>query len=230
MSKTSRDALLQAAERLFADRGYDAVSTRDIAEEAQVNLGAIQYHFGSKAKLFVETVHRLMQSGASVPAQVILGGPITSQEDAAGRLCRFIFTFLNYSLRPKGPQACRLMYREVLNEGHRDDEMFDQLVSSVVDEFIRPLEKCLVDVLHYITPDSSRKELELTCQSIIGQCSYYTTHRPFAEHLRNTDFSKIEELERIAKHIATFSLRALGCSEKIIASAIREVFENKAAA
>ena len=50
--------LLDAAERLFAEHGYDGVGMRQLADEAQVNLGAATYHFGSKEKLFIETFMR----------------------------------------------------------------------------------------------------------------------------------------------------------------------------
>ena len=40
-----------AAERLFAERGIDAVSIRDITNEAGANSAAIHYHFGSKTAL-----------------------------------------------------------------------------------------------------------------------------------------------------------------------------------
>ena len=42
-----------AAERQFAERGFDGVSVRDIVDEAQVNLAAVSYHFGSKAELLL---------------------------------------------------------------------------------------------------------------------------------------------------------------------------------
>ncbi len=46
-------ALVEAAGQLFAEQGFDAVSTRMIADKAGVNLGGIHYHFGSKEKLYV---------------------------------------------------------------------------------------------------------------------------------------------------------------------------------
>ena len=46
-----RTAILLAAERLFGDRGYHAVSIREVAEAAQVPLGLIGYYFGSKEGL-----------------------------------------------------------------------------------------------------------------------------------------------------------------------------------
>ncbi len=57
-SEATRERLLDAAEALFADRGYHAVSMRDIAGRAKVNLAAAGYHFGSKENLFVEALSR----------------------------------------------------------------------------------------------------------------------------------------------------------------------------
>ncbi|MEK9661490.1 MAG: helix-turn-helix domain-containing protein, partial [Alphaproteobacteria bacterium] len=50
----TRDRLLRAGARLFAEQGFHAVSVRAIVAEADVNLGAINYHFGSKQALFEE--------------------------------------------------------------------------------------------------------------------------------------------------------------------------------
>ncbi|HWJ89591.1 MAG TPA: TetR family transcriptional regulator [Flavisolibacter sp.] len=43
--------IMEAAERLFADKGFAGTSVRDIAEAAGVNLAMISYYFGSKEKL-----------------------------------------------------------------------------------------------------------------------------------------------------------------------------------
>ena len=50
--------LLDTAERLFGEHGYDGVGMRMLASEAQVNLGAATYHFGSKEVLYTETFMR----------------------------------------------------------------------------------------------------------------------------------------------------------------------------
>jgi AcrR family transcriptional regulator len=51
--------LLDAAERLFGEYGYNGVGTRALAKAAHVNLAATTYHFGSKKALYVETfLHR----------------------------------------------------------------------------------------------------------------------------------------------------------------------------
>lgn len=51
---STRERLMEAGGRLFAEQGFHAVSVRAIVAEAGVNLGAINYHFGSKQALFEE--------------------------------------------------------------------------------------------------------------------------------------------------------------------------------
>jgi AcrR family transcriptional regulator len=53
-SDHTRSAILAAAERLYADRGFGDVTLRDIVAEANVNLAAVNYHFGSKDELIAE--------------------------------------------------------------------------------------------------------------------------------------------------------------------------------
>ena len=53
-SDQTRTAILAAAERLYADRGFGDVTLRDIVSEANVNLAAVNYHFGSKDELIAE--------------------------------------------------------------------------------------------------------------------------------------------------------------------------------
>ncbi|RUU04606.1 TetR family transcriptional regulator, partial [Mesorhizobium sp. USDA-HM6] len=59
----TRAALVQAALKLFGRRGFDGTSTREIAAEAEANIGSIAYHFGGKeglraaaADFIVETI------------------------------------------------------------------------------------------------------------------------------------------------------------------------------
>jgi len=53
-SDQTRTAILAAAERLYADRGFGDVTLRDIVAAADVNLAAVNYHFGSKDELIAE--------------------------------------------------------------------------------------------------------------------------------------------------------------------------------
>ena len=56
---TKRDAIMQAALLLFAQRGYDGVGLREIASEAGVAQPTINYHFESKEILYDEVLRYL---------------------------------------------------------------------------------------------------------------------------------------------------------------------------
>ena len=60
-SRETTDRLLDTAERLFGEHGYDRVGMRMLAEAAKVNLGAATYHFGSKQALYVATIMRRLR-------------------------------------------------------------------------------------------------------------------------------------------------------------------------
>jgi AcrR family transcriptional regulator len=54
----TRDKTLNAAERLFADHGYDGTSLRDISEASGLHITLTSYHFGTKERLFEEVIRR----------------------------------------------------------------------------------------------------------------------------------------------------------------------------
>ncbi|MDP0500287.1 MAG: TetR family transcriptional regulator [Verrucomicrobiota bacterium JB022] len=58
MSSDTKENILQAAESLFAERGFNGTSVRDITDRAGANVAAVNYHFGSKHDLFVELMRR----------------------------------------------------------------------------------------------------------------------------------------------------------------------------
>ncbi len=62
MAKTdTKTRILDTAERLFAQKGFDAVSLRTIIASAKVNLAAVHYHFGSKQALIHAVISRRLR-------------------------------------------------------------------------------------------------------------------------------------------------------------------------
>ena len=57
----TKSQILDTAERLFAQKGFDAVSLRNIVTVAKVNLAAVHYHFGSKQSLLHTVVARRLR-------------------------------------------------------------------------------------------------------------------------------------------------------------------------
>jgi len=56
--EVTRAKILDAAEGLFGERGFDAVSLREITERAEVTLALASYHFGTKEQLFEDVIAR----------------------------------------------------------------------------------------------------------------------------------------------------------------------------
>lgn len=67
----TRRALLDAAVRLVAERGWDAVTTRQIAERAGVNQGLIHYHFRSKDQLLHAAFERALRETFAEPGAAL---------------------------------------------------------------------------------------------------------------------------------------------------------------
>src|SRR5690349_18120132 len=57
----TRAAILEAAERAFADSGYRRAKMEDVAEEADVAIGSIYLHFGNKDGLYLALVERAIE-------------------------------------------------------------------------------------------------------------------------------------------------------------------------
>lgn len=137
-SAGTHDRVLAVAERLFAERGLDAVSIRDITGAAEVNLGSINYHFGTKDKLIAAVFDRRM-------------GPLTEQrlraldegEKGAGNKPPKLETVLEALFRPAVEQAM-----DIKGGG----AAFGKLMA-----------RCLVDP-HPVVEESMRKHFEPVVQ------------------------------------------------------------------
>ena len=110
----TRTRIAIAAEPLFASLGFDGVSVRAIAANAGVQIGLINYHFGSKEGLY----RALWDNWVSqVPAQTLLDEiPIRANADLAERLRRIVTAFFNGPRRlladKRGRNFVSMMVRE----------------------------------------------------------------------------------------------------------------------
>ncbi len=101
----TRDRLLDAAEHLFAEHGYQATTMRTLTAEAAANIAAVNYHFGCKQALLEAVVHRAigpvvaertrrleaLPGDASVEAVVdAIIGPLIERVEADGALLPFL--------------------------------------------------------------------------------------------------------------------------------------------
>ena len=91
----TRTAILDAAEQLFSKNGVEGTSMRDISKAAGVNLGAINYHFGTKDRLALEAFARRLQ-----PANRERIARLNALEAAAGRRKLKLEAIIDALVRP----------------------------------------------------------------------------------------------------------------------------------
>lgn len=94
---TTAEKVVEAAKRLFAQKGYEGVSVRDVCDAAEVSPNAVHYHFKSKQNLYVSIIEAA--SGAKLErVERILQGDVKDRSDFRTRLEIFmeetLITFL----------------------------------------------------------------------------------------------------------------------------------------
>lgn len=115
-----KNRLLDAAEKLFCEKGFHATSVRELTCEAGCNLAAVNYHFGSKENLYREMFRRqfeMMIGGHLETIEEVMSGPDPSLE-------KLIRSIIEPAIRriaddEANSKVLRMLVREVLD--HRVD-------------------------------------------------------------------------------------------------------------
>lgn len=166
-SEDLRHRLLDAAEPLFAERGFAGARVRDVTAAAGCNVAAVNYHFGSKEKLYEETfrrrLRRLRDARTERLAEAVLAGASTTRaEELEEVLRRFTGAFLE-PLVEGGERsvAMRLLAHEILMP-HLPPGM-------LVEEMIRPVRGMLTGHLRRLFPQLGEDDAIRCVHSVVGQ-------------------------------------------------------------
>lgn len=110
----SRETILDAAERLFADRGYDATSLSGVGQAAGVSRGTPGYFFGAKADLYGAVLGRCFTE-ATEAIRAGRARALASRESPEVILAGVVSDYFDFLTAR--PNYVRLMEREALGEG-----------------------------------------------------------------------------------------------------------------
>jgi len=198
----TKNRVLEAAGRVFADKGFEAATVRSICELADANIAAVNYYFKDKKSLYLAAVieAQCAREGAVPMPQWPAGTP------AADRLRGFIHTFLRRLLEEERPAWHRqLMLREMANP--------TEACGQVVEDYIRPMAMILKGILTEMMPaGASEEEVFMVGFSIVSQCLFYELNEPIASRLMGEAAYRQLSIDRLTDHIARFSLASLGCA------------------
>jgi AcrR family transcriptional regulator len=103
----TREALLVSARRVFAAKGFEGATVKDLAEGAGVNVSLVSYHFGGKEGLYRNCLESFGAERAEA-SERILRSP-ASREEFVLRLQLFAEDFIEYNLR--NADACKVVNR-----------------------------------------------------------------------------------------------------------------------
>lgn len=188
---STRDRLVAAARRLFAERGYESVGTREIVAEADCNIALIKHYFGSKEGLLYEAIGTNMASVRAVLEDL-------AREDGSfrGRIERFVDVMVDLLAREQ--DGVRIVTRELMDP------------KSVLAQRLGPFIRANIDgVMQLIVEAKGRGEVgdvdPATCATLLfGLLQFYFTASSAAAPVMGSPSPEL--LASLKSHIARIFL------------------------
>lgn len=198
-SASTKERILTAAEALFAQRGFEGASLRQLTAAAGVNLAAVNYHFGSKDHL-VEQVfkRRLDQLNARRLAALkqIAGQSETTLEHV---LSAFIRPALDLSYDGGGGLFMRVLARAFAEHDDSLRKFLSENYGHVMRQFTAEFARLL--------PNLSKEELYWRIDLVTGALTHAMSG--FGIIQRKSDVSEVIHREQTAEHLIRFAVAGL---------------------
>lgn len=196
-SVDTKTKIMDVAEKLFAEKGIDAISMRAIISEAQVNLAAIHYHFGSKDDLIKAVIHRFVDPVNKQRLRLL-------DELEGGNAKLEIEPILRAFLSPviglasEYPERIKRTMR-LVGQLHSDPERFQRIVGDIFSEVVRRFSAALAQAL----PELPENELMWRFRFMLGSMFTIVTNSSIVNKVRQADGSQ-EEMETLVNYLAGF--------------------------
>lgn len=164
----SRERLLEAAVDVFGKHGFEAATTRMIANAAGVNIAAIPYYFNGKEGLYQAAVTHVVEkieanSGAAFRQMSALASEKKLSRNAAlSALENLLGTVVNFMVgSSEAPRVARIILREQIDPSFAYDIIYSRIMAPLIDTIAAFMARTSKDV----SPRTAR----LRAVSIIGQ-------------------------------------------------------------
>jgi AcrR family transcriptional regulator len=183
-SEATRAALLDAARRLFAERGYADVGTEEIVRAAGVTRGALYHHFDGKRELLAEVYEQMEGEIAAELGEAVAPGAGALETLSAGAEM-----FLNHCLEPEVQQIVLLdapavlgweRWREIgaryglglieglLSAGMEQGEIRRQPIQPLAHALLGALDEVAMLVARAEDPRAAREEAGVTLSTLVA--------------------------------------------------------------
>ncbi len=198
-SDPTRGKLLEVAGRVFADRGYQATTIREICQRAGANVAAVNYHFGDKLGLYTEILQQSLRAAQVDAVQNALDQNAPPED------------VLRAVIRARLRGVCRgdlpdWHFRILAHELAQPTPALRQIINKVA----RPIFKRLLGLVGgMIGLPADDQKTRLCAISVMGQILAYVLAGPLLQGVWPGLKMTPENVELIADHIADFSLSYL---------------------
>ncbi len=198
-SDSTRQRVIEAAGEVFAKKGFEGATVREICQLGKANLAAINYHFGDKHRLYVEAVKRAhMRRAEQFPLPQWAAGTPPQK-----KLADFVLTLLQRVIGVTDSQwEGELLMREI---GRPSDACRE-----LAQDSIRPHFEALGAILAELAPGLSAEKRRLVGFSVVGQCLHYRVTAPIIQMLVPSEEYAKYRPELLADHITDLTLRGIG--------------------
>ena len=203
MNNTEKDAkerLMDAAEELFCQKGFDGTSVRDLTALAKCNIAAINYHFGGKDNLYFEIFRRRM--GELRDIRITSINKLMREKGSEATLEDLLLTFANAFLEPlvirsDGRRLIKLMTREMV-DCRLPRNMF-------IEETIAPVMKALLDALLEVCSGLDKSDAASCIHSLVGQLIHVVRFKEISDEIEDIKIHRPVDLAGQVGHIVAFS-------------------------
>jgi AcrR family transcriptional regulator len=168
----TRERLLTAARTLFADKGFAATTTRELAGAADCNISMIAHYFGSKEGLLRELI-RVQMAGPGDELRAMHG----SGESFESKVERFVDYMVTKFSRDH--EFMRIVHREVVNGAN--PEMLDEFGHIIGSNLA--LFTALVEEARAAGQVRSSIDPRIACLQLMGMMQFYFMNLPLTSRL-----------------------------------------------
>ena len=203
---------MDAAERLFATHGFEATSLRAITGEADVNLGAVNYHFATKDDLIVAVLTRRMRPINNERLALLdrleaeAGKKPLEVEQILGALFRPVLELLTGSTCAGGRSFLRLLGQVLAEPG-------DYLVPLIKEEFAEKMDR-FTAALSRALPGLSKQEIYWKLHFATG-AFVHTVARSQILELMSHGKCRLSDIDATLAHIVTFCAAGFRATDKL---------------
>jgi AcrR family transcriptional regulator len=164
MTDTTKEKILDTAEKLFVDNGFSATSLRAIIKEAGVNTAAIHYHFGSKEGLIEAVVSRRAEQMNGERLE-LLAEVDRASGDGPLRLEPVLHAFLFPVIRRHVGGRCKSRIPQLMAHGFTEPDPFlKKVIHDTFNKVFVQFEKAISRAL----PGLNRDEIVWRIQMMVG--------------------------------------------------------------